>query len=262
MARFACICLLVMSVVVGSPCIASDQGEGEPVTAPDTAVALAAAYTGLPDTGATSAVQRMVTDPSVPVFDVTDRSVWEVVFSDVTISVPGPDGAVEDNANIHEVHVWLDSQTGTLVKVSTPHPTEGGLTIKVGTRERQHLTGNRITVRPWAVIPAIPFLPALSLANAELVRSVPQAKEIVAYYGMMTDSMPACQLLDRPSWLVYVAGISVPVPYGPPQGPGTPPASEALVILDAETGAWHLTFLSGGPAEAIQAMSAAATGGE
>jgi hypothetical protein len=77
------------------------------------------------------------------------------------------------------------------------------------------------------------------------------AKEIVAYYGLLTDELDIeRKMVGRPAWFIYLARISGPsspaVPAGAPPHP-RPPATEALVVLDATTGEWHRGIETGKP---------------
>lgn len=236
-------------VVLAFACAAACAAEpsGTPVSTRSEAVALASAYTGLSQEAAASAARREVTDASVPVFEVRERAVWEVVFEGVRVSAPDREGEERENPNIDTVSVWIDAQTGALVKAFTPKPAEGGLTIGAGDRERARLSGNGLFLNEASTPPAKALMSALAFADSEFPGCVPQAKEIVAYYGLLTDKLDMEQrVVDRPAWFIYLGGISRPFSSGgPPRAAPSPPATQALVVLDATTGEWHAAFLDG-----------------
>jgi hypothetical protein len=190
-----------------------------------------------------------VTEASAPVFEVRERAVWEVVFEGVRISVPDREGGERENPNIDTVSVWIDAQTGALVKAFTPKPAEGGLERLVGDRQRAHLLSNGLILREFSTPPAKPLMSALSFPESHFGRWVPVAKEIVAYYGLLTDELDIeRKMVGRPAWFIFLARTSGPsspaVPYG---APPHPPATEALVVLDATTGEWHTAIETGKP---------------
>jgi hypothetical protein len=222
---------------------------GGPVSTRSEAVALASAYTGLSPETVASAARREVTDASAPVFEIRERAVWEVVFEGVRISAPDREGEERENPNIDTVCVWIDAQTGALVKAFTPKPAEGGLERLVGDRERAALSGNGLVLSEFSTPPAKPLMSALAFPESHFGRWVPVAKEIVAYYGLLTDELDIeRKMVGRPAWFIYLARISgsssPAVPYG---APPHPPATEALVVLDATTGEWHTATETGKP---------------
>ncbi len=233
--------LVVLLVFACAACAA--EPSGTPVSTRSEAVGLARAYTGLSEETAASAARREVTDASAPVFEVRERPVWEVVFEGVRISAPDREGGERENPNIDTVSVWIDAQTGALVKAFTPKPAEGGLTIGAGDRERARLSGNGLFLSEVSAPPGKALMSALAFAKARMRGYVPEAKEIVAYYGLLTDELDIeRKWVDRPAWFIYLGGISQPFPAGPYGSPPLPPATQALVVLDATTGEWHAAF--------------------
>jgi hypothetical protein len=225
---------------------AGDESAGTAVITQAEAIARATAYTGLPVASVTTATQKQVTDPSVPVADVLNRDVWEVTFTGVTISAYPPAEEAKANPNIHTMRVWLDAQNGALVRAFTPKPPDGGLSRMTGARERGMLSANGLSLSMATVPPAKPLMSILPLVDRALRGSIAQARELVAYFGLLNDTRPTERVIDRPAWLVYLGGISQPFTSGGPiGGPGVGPATEALVVLDATTGEWHTTFLTG-----------------
>jgi hypothetical protein len=217
------------------------EPSGTPVTSRAAAVALARAFTGLSEEISTAAAQRVVTDDATPVFDVKDRSVWEVVFESVRISVPGREGEWQDNPNIDALTLWIDAQTGGLVKAFTPEPAEGGLSLKVGEFERGALEGMGFLLKECSAPPASGLMSALAFVEAIMPGHVPEAKQVVAYHVLLTNRFDIeREWVDRPVWLIYLAGVSVlPPSGGPPGAPPVRPAPEMLVVLDATTGKMH-----------------------
>jgi len=239
---------LVVALVFACAACAAEP-PGTPVSTRSEAVALASAYTGLSQEAAASAARREVTDASVPVFEVRERAVWEVVFEGVRISVPDREGGERENPNIGTVSVWIDAQTGALLKAFTPKPAEGGLELMAGERHRAHLLGNGLILREFSTPPAKALVSALTFADSEFPGCVPEAKEIVAYYGLLTDKLDIeRKWVDRPAWFIYLGGISEPLASGgPPGAPPRPPATEALVVVDGTTGEWYMSSLAGKP---------------
>ena len=242
--------VLVVALLFACAASCAAEPSGGPVSTRSEAVALASAYTGLSQEAAASAARREVTDASAPVFEVRERAVWEVVFEGVRISVPDREGGERENPNIHTVSVWIDAQTGALVKAFTPKPAEGALELMAGERQRAHLLGNGLILREFSTPPAKALVSALAFADStRLLGSVPEAKEIVAYYGLLTDKRDVeRKMVDRPAWFIYLGGISCSsYTGGPPGAPPLPPATEGLVMLDATTGESYMTSLSGKP---------------
>jgi len=240
---------LVVLLVFACAAACAAEPSGGSVSTRSEAVALASAYTGLSQEAVGSAARREVTDASAPVFEIRERAVWEVVFEGVRISVADREGGERENPNIDTVSVWIDAQTGALLKAFTPKPTEGGLELMAGERQKASLLGNGLILREFSTPPAKALVSALACVDSALPDCVPQANEIVAYYGLLTDELDIeRKWVDRPAWFIYLArtsGSSSPaVPYG---APPHPPATQALVVLDATTGEWHKGVLFGKP---------------
>jgi hypothetical protein len=237
---------VVVLLVFACAAACAAESSGTPVSTRSEAVALASAYTGLSAETAASAARREVTDASAPVFEIRERAVWEVVFEGVRISVPDREGGERENPNIDAVSVWIDAQTGVLVKAFAPKPAEGGLERKIGDRERAHLLGNGLILSELSTPPAKALMSALAFAKATMRGYVPEAKEIVAYYGLLTDERDVeRKWVDRPAWFIYLGGISQPFPGGPIGSTPLAPATQALVVLDATTGERHRAFFDG-----------------
>jgi len=246
----SCLLHAAVALCVFACAACAAEPSGGPVGTRSEAVRLARAYTGLSEEMAASAARREVTDASAPVFEVRERAVWEVVFEGVRISVPDREGRERENPNIDTVSVWIDAQTGALLKAFTPKPAEGRLELLVGERERGMLSGNGLALREFSTPPAKALMSALAFADSTpLLGSVPEAKEIVAYYGLLTDKRDVeRKMVDRPAWFIYLGGISCSSHTGgPPGAPPLPPATEGLVMLDATTGESYMISLSGKP---------------
>jgi len=242
----SCLLHAAVALCVFACAACAAEPPGGPVSTRSEAVGLARAYTGLSQEAAATAKRREVTDASAPVFEIRERAVWEVVFEGVRISVPDREGGERENPNIDTVSVWIDAQTGALLKAFTPKPAEGGLELMAGERQKASLLGNGLILSEVSTPPAKALMSALAFAEAVLPGhgAVPDAKEIVAYYGLLTDKLDIEQkVVDRPAWFIYLAGANVPPPSGgPPGGPGASPATEVLVVLFADTGEEYTIF--------------------
>lgn len=229
---------LVVALVL--PCGGAGAATGVPAAAPvpirthSEAAVRANAYTGFPVSTAVTVSRQQVTDPSAPVADVRARSVWEVTFENVSLK--------KTNPNIRSMRAWIDAQTGALVKAFTPKPADDGLRSFVGPLVRVRLSQCGMTWRTTWITPPKPLATVLPLVGDSRLRgSILQAREIVAYFALLTRP-PGVEekVVDRPVWVLLLGGINQPAPsQGPIGGPGVGPVTEALVLLDAETGQWY-----------------------
>lgn len=239
----ATVCVLVVSAYRARP------AAGE-IPSPEEAISLASSYTGLPYSPEASAVERVVSDPSSPLLPIENLPVWEVSYEGVTLAFPQQDGSLRENRDIHSMRVWIDRQSGALLKVFSPVPRQGGLRLLIPPEENGLLETNGVSLKTLAVAPEKPLLSTLVLSSSGLSASVPQAREIVAYFGLFSKKLPVNeQIIDRPAWLVYLGGINQAFssrgPFGAAQSASN--ASEMVVALDATTGQRYVTFLAGGP---------------
>jgi len=253
------------------------------ITTPAEAAAQAAAFSGFPETAITSVEQRTVSDPVSPVWEVKDMLVWEVVFDGISFTVPQSEGeaatgpAVEastdqtasgeaqpaagplSNANLHSLTVWLDPETGAPVRMATPHPKEGGLTLMVSGRTGR-LSGVEnlhLEMKMSAVPPEKP-LSVVTVARREQQECTLAATEMVAYYGLLTHRLGAETVIaDKPFWLVYYAGLAGARIRRFSGGPAaldasstsrpTVYASEVLLVMDATSGKREFSTAVGRP---------------
>jgi len=83
----------------------------------------------------------------------------------------------------------------------------------------------------------------------EIGNAVPKAKHMVAYFGLLTDTIRLeGHIKDKPYWIVCLGGVKILTKGGPVGGPGTMPGTMSVIgFLDAETGKPHLSFVLEGP---------------
>jgi len=244
------------ATMIATPAEAAAQAVATAIATPADAAAQAAAFAGFPETAITSVEQRTVSDPTNPFWDVQDMLVWEVVFDGISLTVPQPDGEpAPTNPNLHSLTVWLDPETGAPVKIATPRPVEGGLTLMISgeTKRLSSLTLDPIfTMSP---VPPEKPLSVAAVAEREQQECTLSAKEIVAYYGLFTYRRgPETLIAEKPFWFVYYAGVRRAFPslgglnlQGGDQQRGPEYASEEMVVIDATSGKNRFEFLSGRP---------------
>ena len=221
------------------------------------AIRQAVTFTGFSEKYIISATQAIVSDPSAQVFPIEKRPVWEVTFDKVYLSVSAPGQKPVYNPDLHTVITWIDAETGALINLFPPPSLTGGIELMVGKQQRGWLTSNGVTFTTTPTKPDRPFLSMLAPMNTKQRDVVMQAKEIVAYYGLVTDTMgtPEEQLKDRPAWFVFFGGVdqifSSSGPDVPPDQikPTPPKATEVMLLMDAIDSRCHFTYLSGGPVE-------------
>jgi hypothetical protein len=223
--------------------VSFDPGGGPATVTRDAAIRLATGYTGLAAESIVSLEHGLATDTSIPFFHVVARPAWQVVFDPVELSLTTTDGTKRSNPNINRMAVLLDSETGALLKVSSPTPAEGGLTEQPG-GEVDRGFAHYPVLRSSPTKPGMPLMQALRLVEPALPGALADAKHVVAYFGLLTDTLRLKNgIKDRPYWMIFLGGISEPVVGGPPGQPPVAPATEALVVLDADAGTCYLVHL-------------------
>ena len=181
------------------------------------------------------------TDTSIPFFDVVKRPAWELVFDGVEVSITTRDGTQHKNRNITTITVLIDAETGALLKVSSPKPAAGGVTEEPGAAAAERTTASGLMLKSTPGKPGIPFMQALKSPKLTQRGLVPEAGQVVAYFGLLTDILrPENGINDKPYWIVFLGGVKKYVFHGCPGEPTPPgPATQAMVVLDAETGNWY-----------------------
>jgi len=255
------VALVICLAVVGSALAAAPPPKS---ISRSRAISQALAFTGFPRKAVSTATQCTVTDPSAQVFPIEKRSVWEVTFEKVDLSFPDVKGDVRKNPTLHTVSVWVDASDGSLIKLFTPPPKEGGIKKMVGPGHREFLAGNNYQFKLTAAPPPRPFVRALTAQGARRLGGGVEAKEVVAYYGLLTHLRGPEPYTDRPAWVIFLGGVKEHfVSGGPPPRPGQAPRPEALgtevmAMVDATTDKSLGSFMTGGPAETPPAEAAPA----
>ena len=235
-----CCCLAVaLALALIGPSRGGEGKQAPSVFSASEARTRAAEVTGLSAKAIQSASRRTVTDVSAP-FEIRSLPVWEVAFGGVKLG---------ENRKIGSLRVWLDSRDGTLVKVFSPHPREGGLELVVGPEEREGLEASGVRFTKLSTPPKLPLGQVLAHQQSGMLTDLPQAREVVAYYGLYCDRLPEDNpVVDRPAWFVYLGGIKHALPSGPMTAPSRGAfASEMLAAVDAVTGQQHTALYTGRP---------------
>ena len=226
--------------------VAFEEADTAPQVTREAAITLAQQYTGLAEKMAVRARYGFATDTSIPFFNVVKRPAWEVLFDRVEVSITKRDGTKEKNPNISAITVLLDAETGALLKVSSPKPAASGLTKERG-EQVERTFGNGLVLKSTPTKPRMPFMQALEYAELGESGLVAEANQVIAYFGLLTDVLRLeNRIKDQPYWMIFLGGVEVVGLGGPPGGPGVTPATQAMVVLDADTDVWYLTHLSGG----------------
>lgn len=210
---------------------------------------------GFPESAITLVDKRVVTDPMTPFWPVKDRSVWQVKFEGVTLTLPQGEGEPRTNPYITTWILWLDPESGAPVKLASPRPAAGGIGAMIKSDTKQLIglpLGSSFIAN--SQMPGKPFSDLLA-ATPHLQDLAATATEIIAYYGLLTQRQGEETLIaGKPYWFIYYAGVRVPFTgsgpmvtfSGPPPTHDATYASEAMLVVDAATGAWYWRFLSEG----------------
>ncbi len=219
--------------------VAFEKTYMDPLVTREAAITLAQQYTGLAEKVPVRARDGLATDTSITFSNVLKRPAWEVVFEGGEVSITKRDGTEQKNPNISTITVLLDAETGALLKVSSPKPPTGGVSEDMQKRLKRNPRG--LELKETTAKPHIPFMQALR-AEWGLVAG---AKQVIAYFGLLTDHIEMGRkrgIKDKPHWVIFLGGGD----YGPPSGgPGTH-ATQARVVVDAESGGSYRTSISGG----------------
>ena len=229
----------------GPPVIrAFERTDTAPHTSREWATKRAADITGLKATPA-SVEHGLATDTSIPFSDlkVTKRPAWKVEFEQIEILAKNREGVLQKNPHISSLTVLIDAQNGALLRVSSPERGLGGLLDRTADRPEVYVPGGGLVLKATSVMPKVPFMQALSIASDRLGRFAPQAKEVVAYFGLMTNLFSLRmdnKVVDRPFWIIIAGGLDGGGFSMPPGSPGPPPrVRQSFVAVDAETGEWY-----------------------
>jgi len=204
----------------------------------------AADITGLKATPA-SVEYGLATDTSIAFADVKvlKRLAWKVEFEGIEILGKNREGVLQKNPNISSITVLIDAQNGAALKVFSPERGLGGLLERTADRPELYLPGSSLVLKSASRAPTVPFMKALSIASDRLGRFAPQAKEVVAYFGLMTDLLRLRiddKVVDRPFWIIIAGGLDGGGFSMPPGSPGPPPrVRQSYVAVDAESGEWY-----------------------
>ena len=211
----------------------------QPRISKETAIDLAGKYVGISSLPAgqgsnavtVTAEYKFESEPSLPFMAFTNRAAWWVVFSDVEIA-----RGAHKLRNIHSIAAIIDGQDGRLLLVRTPRLAQGGVaSLAPASGGSKELIDNKTTLRSTATLPHFPLVPLLytNVKMGDLFAHWENARELVAFYGLLTDSQRVDKgIADQPYWVLFVAGVSnyavgVDLPVG---------AMDALVLMDDKTG--------------------------
>jgi hypothetical protein len=235
-----CCCLTAVSaLLLHAPSRGAEEKQAPPAFSATEARQRVVEATGLSAKTIKSVSQRTVTDASAP-FEIQDLPVWEVVFAGVKLG---------ENRKISSLRVWVDGQSGALVKVFSPTPPEGGMRLMAGPGQREGLAASGVSFGPLPGVPKQPFVRVVTSPKSGHARALlPQVKEIAAYYGLFSSPQPTgTPVEDKPAWFVYLSGFKRPMskPFGSPVP--DPYATEMRTVLDAATRKCHMTEMAGPP---------------
>lgn len=231
-----------------------ERNDGTPRMSQADVSAMAAAYVGQPRARVTKVDMLLVTDHSNPLMELDRRPVWEVVVDGVDISIRNLGETNHRNKNIKRLSVMIDDKTGALLKVFSPKPQADGLRT-LSTKSLYDYQG--ITMKPTTIKPKMSLLQIINSGMPwDMASGIIQAKELVAYYGLVTDDLnPKTGMKDVPCWVVLVGEIRQPfTSNGPAPFTGQPaPArkthygNEAFVVINANTGEFLSSHMTGPP---------------
>ena len=229
----------------GPPVIrAFERTDTAPHISRESAIKRAADITGLKAAPA-SVEHGLATDTSIPFSDVKvlKRPAWKVEFEQIEILAKNREGVLQKNPNISSITVLIDSENGAVLKVFSPERGLGGVLEWPAKQLELYLSGSGVLLQTARQVPTVPFMKALSIASDRLGRFAPQAKEVVAFFGLMTDILRLRidnKVVDRPFWIIIAGGLHLPGFSVPPGYTG--PAlyvRQAWVAVDAESGEWY-----------------------
>lgn len=212
-------------------------------------VSAVAAYVSQAGAQVTKEDSLLITDHSNPLMELDRRPVWEAVVDGVDISIQNPGEAKRQNKNINRLSVMIDDKTGALLKVFSPKPQADGLKILSAKSLHDYET---ITMKPTTIMPKMSLLQVLKAEKPDtMAGGVIEAKELVAYYGLVTRN--STQIKDVPCWVVLIGGIRQPfISSGPVPAPGQPArethyGNEAFIVINANTGKFLSSHMTGPP---------------
>ena len=229
----------------GPPVIrAVERTDTVPHISREWAMKRAGEITGLKATPA-SVEHGVATDTSIPFSDlkVVKRLAWKVEFEGIEIFGKNRDGVLQKNPNISSIFVLMDAQNGAVLKVFSPERGLGGLLDRTADRPELYLPGSGLVLKSASRAAGVSFMQALSIASDRLGRFAPQAKEVVAYFGLMTDLFRLRvdnKVVDRPFWIIIAGGLDGLPFHLPSDSPGpTRRARQSFAAVDAESGQWY-----------------------
>jgi hypothetical protein len=205
-------------------------------------------YIGQSNGHATKEDNILITDDSNPLEDLRRRPVWEVVMDDVDITVRAGEQR-KRNTYVTRLSLLIDDETGALLKVFSPRPKTDGLTLMSRGGLLGRLRRDGFALKPATVVPKVSFTQALESASHAVGYGVADAKEVVGYYGLVTDNLNRkTGLRDNICWVVFLGGVKQRFPSSGPIGQEQRAekfATEACVVVDADTGQWYTSLMTG-----------------
>ena len=263
--RIPVLAITVLIVVLGFPTLSHDQTPDPPTThravftvsetqqddvpiSRDRAVKIASGLLGIDPQGSYPARLGLATDNTVPFLMISDRLVWEIVFEDLIVSFTDADGTEKPKQEFSILTCLLDARTGALLKVSSMTPAVGAVRSEhsPGELEKEMTNGKMsfaaLDAAQLTQVTIKPLIPSLKELEKGKRDTIQPAKQLVAYFGLLTDrARPSRHIVDRPYWIIMTGGLQRPM--RTPSGEHK--ASDACFWVDACTGKLLIAFILG-----------------
>ena len=215
---------------------------GKSIIDESTAIKLAAGYAGVSLPGAATNGVRITTaftnalPSSLSFMQISNGPAWKVVFGGVEITAMS-NGSLRRNSSIHEVTAWVGAEDGALLGIFTPPPPDKrALSLPA---EQGEIVEQGFSLKRTTATPKVPFLSLLHSAPGHLY-SARDATQITAFFGLLTDSArPRYGIVDKPYWVIILAGVRISVPSGPAPGGGAGVSTICVTFAGGEDGHVH-----------------------
>ena len=206
-------------------------------------------------------------DDTNPFININKRKVWRIFAKGEAIKrTIGK--KTEMNKYISQFDVMVDDSTGSILQVHSM-PNEGMIEIFTGKSIKKNFEANGLVFKEVSKFSGKPLLDILSSNTLQKFNIISDAKEIIAYPGLLTnrpsfespralgrvlltDKIRAKEKIkNKPFWVIVVYGINSHFSSsGPFQKDGVSAkaplkAFEALILVDAKTGKPYRTEIAG-----------------